>query len=577
MWLRNPKAAKFHALGLTVLVINHQTLEDARKSRQPSLWIRARQHVSIIILSPEMLASKGFEKLIQHADFSARECGLGVDEIHLLETWGAGFRKAFWQIGHVRARLPTRTVLIGLTATLAAGPSTENVFKFLGIRPGEFHLIQRSNQRPDLRVIYRTLSMGLGGWTFPDLRHILRSGRRTIIYCDTISLTFRLATYLISTAPRSSSPLNRIRIYNALNWPDYNAESRRLFDENRGVQILIATNSLMVGVDLRCVDDVYILGAPRHPDEEKQKGGRAGRDANLVKDPRCIVYFGKKDRITARAVIDGKKVGGKTRPGVAVMKLETARLLLADCRTVHLDTLYNNPPTDPPCTCDKCATAPPPPPLRCISSCCIPEDVQPYVPGLKQKKMNPVKKTDRLTRPMRAIGLKRLQDLRWKIYCGEDLSKTAFFPPELFLPNDVIKGILDRFALITDFASLDSLIGTHTYAKPHQMKLYILVIELRALFAEMHAEKRKKGMHIELNVDGCESGSEGNGGDSGGEAARHAEAEINEPPIHSRHDSQSESPSRPHDLRLRRCKCRPLPILVLLRPLRWCHLHRPPF
>lgn len=175
---------------------------------------------------------------------------------------------------------------------------------------------------------------------------------------------------------KAPSPLKRIRIYNALNWPDYNTESRRLFDEDSSLQVLLATNSLMVGVDLRSVQDVYILGAPKHPDEEKQKGGRAGRDATLVKDPRCIVYFGKKDKITARAVIDGKKVAsGKTRPGTAVMNLEMARLLLADCRTAHLNTLYNNPLTDPPCTCRKCAATPLAPLPLCISSCCMPEDV----------------------------------------------------------------------------------------------------------------------------------------------------------------------------------------------------------
>jgi len=44
-------------------------------------------------------------------------CAIAVDEVHLLNTWGKGWRKAFQQIGWVRARF-SNVVLIALTETM---------------------------------------------------------------------------------------------------------------------------------------------------------------------------------------------------------------------------------------------------------------------------------------------------------------------------------------------------------------------------------------------------------------------------------------------------------------------------
>jgi superfamily II DNA helicase RecQ len=56
-----------------------------------------------------------FENMLQDKMFKERVFGLIVD---LLNTWGAGFRPMFLQIGYVHARFPMDAILMGLTATL---------------------------------------------------------------------------------------------------------------------------------------------------------------------------------------------------------------------------------------------------------------------------------------------------------------------------------------------------------------------------------------------------------------------------------------------------------------------------
>lgn len=76
--------------GLNVLVINSDTDLEAR-SRGANLWKDARVGITMLFLSPEELASPGFTRLLEVAEFSDRVTVLGIDEIHLLYWWGRSF------------------------------------------------------------------------------------------------------------------------------------------------------------------------------------------------------------------------------------------------------------------------------------------------------------------------------------------------------------------------------------------------------------------------------------------------------------------------------------------------------
>ncbi|KAI0737819.1 P-loop containing nucleoside triphosphate hydrolase protein [Daedaleopsis nitida] len=384
--LEEEQASVFENSRVSTVVINAGTLKKARESTPPvDLWTVARRNVAVILLSPEMLTSSRFDSLLEHPDFESRVCALAIDEIHLLYSWGQNFRQSFRQLGLVRARFPMRTRLIGTTATLLAGHTQSTILSFLGLEKERFHFIRRSNIRHNVQTMFRTITHGLGGWDFPDLDWILRDGRRTVIHCRTITLCFRVALYLWHLCPPSNDRVKRIRLYNALNWPMYNAESRRLMKEDAAAQIIVATAAFMVGIDLPNIEDVVIVGNLVSADEHVQWEGRPGRNPSLVSHARCLTYVTKRALVLARSLVDGKTEhgtektrGGKKKLGVH-MEISMARLLLAPCVTAEQNILYANPPSDPLCLCTVCTLARTQAStttirIQCMCSSCTPED-----------------------------------------------------------------------------------------------------------------------------------------------------------------------------------------------------------
>jgi len=80
-----------------------------------------------------------------------------VDESHLMDEWGADFRKAYRQIDMVVPHLPVWTSILGLTASLEPGRQTETVISSLGVRKDSFHLDRRDCERHNIDIIVRSI------------------------------------------------------------------------------------------------------------------------------------------------------------------------------------------------------------------------------------------------------------------------------------------------------------------------------------------------------------------------------------------------------------------------------------
>jgi hypothetical protein len=151
---------------------------------------------------------------------------------------------------------------MALTATLRAGSIMGEVTKILGLSPGRYHLIRRSNMRHDIQIIFRELKSSLASHSFPELDWILDEGDNTVIFCKTISLGFRVAAYLWRQAKvRKMARIDRrIRLFNSLNWPTYNLETLGFLNNNEDSSITIATDTLSVGWDSKYTRNAVLLG-----------------------------------------------------------------------------------------------------------------------------------------------------------------------------------------------------------------------------------------------------------------------------------------------------------------------------
>lgn len=102
---------------------------------------------------------------------------------------------------------------------------------------------------------------------------------------------------------KGSNGSKYIQTYTFVNWSDDNTETLRLFRDDPDMHIIIATDALMVGVDLPNVQDIVIISAVENLDSLLQKIGGAGRDGTLAPDTRGIVYLMHTARKTAQAII----------------------------------------------------------------------------------------------------------------------------------------------------------------------------------------------------------------------------------------------------------------------------------
>ena len=94
MLLTLAKATQSREVGLMAIVINSDTVDLAQKSKC-NIWQEAIKGFTMVMVSPEELASRDFNQLLGVKEFWDRIFALGVDEVHLLYFWGALFRPTY--------------------------------------------------------------------------------------------------------------------------------------------------------------------------------------------------------------------------------------------------------------------------------------------------------------------------------------------------------------------------------------------------------------------------------------------------------------------------------------------------
>ena len=454
------QAVKLNRIGVKSIVINSNTIQLAYRNRSDDPYKAARgSDIAAALLSPEQLVSPAFEELLQDQKFFKRIFAMCVDEVHLMYSWGSGFCKSFNQIGHMRSRLPQHAHLLAFTATLRHGKPMETICTFLRLLPGKFHFLCRSNARRDVQIIFHTMQSAATGHQFPELAWIMYERCKFIIFAKEINVGFQLMAYLwhlLQSMPGIQMPT--LHLYNSLNWPSHNTETLALLHtpEQTLPIIVIATDTLSVGVDIPDITDVILWGEPKDSDEFLQKLGRAGRNSSRVSNPRCFIYISRSTIATAQRMVgegaenikdNRRKLGSGS--GDSGMDISAAQLIAAQCKSKIIDLLYNNPANDVPCKCEGCLFQEHNPSLQCQCSGCK-TDITPviFTPPNTGTSTQPQKKSRRLTKAMREHGIKQLQLFRLKLWQATDEAKTSWTPPSAFILDIIIKTLLDHINII---------------------------------------------------------------------------------------------------------------------------------
>jgi hypothetical protein len=338
---------------IPAVALTRETLGKARRDGRKIFDEIRRCEWQAVMVSPETLSEASMSIVLADTFFRQNFLALPIDEFHLIGPWGKSFRSAFHQLASVLWRLPPGTPVIGASATVLPGKPFDDILGLLRIS-SNYKVIRESNERPNIRSAALRLSHGLGGARFPDVSFAAVDGQKAVIYCEDLSLTFRVATYLRRLLPAGDARFTRIRQWTSLTEPEHNAETIRCFRDDPSTTAIVATIAFGMGMNaLRNIRTVGILGAPSSMDNYKQEEGRAVRD--LVTAGTGIVYIQNTiwDRLR-----DGKALGKRrARPGqtasaedlerVDAPMLRYLRACVAKrCLIAEQNGIYENPGPD---------------------------------------------------------------------------------------------------------------------------------------------------------------------------------------------------------------------------------------
>ncbi|KAK0214628.1 hypothetical protein EDD85DRAFT_798912 [Armillaria nabsnona] len=246
----------------------------------------------------------------------------------LIWQWGNGFRPCFKQIGaFFRGRPPSTLSVIGLSATLPPGPCTLSVCKSLGFTGDRFHILRRSNKRPNTQFIIEVLESAISGNEFPQLLSYISSGRKTIIHCKNINQVFRVYLYLWRM---ELSGINHLRLY-----------TLRLLNEDPYCQIVIATIAFANGINVKTLLDSITIRWSDTLAITWQEKGRVGRDDKS--DSRGICLVPKSTFKTAENHLNGNpSKSSKQQTDDAAARVLTEK----HCLIAAVNRKFKNPPPE---------------------------------------------------------------------------------------------------------------------------------------------------------------------------------------------------------------------------------------
>ncbi len=226
----------------------------------------------ILFVSPEALLKSALYTICLEAAERGTLNRFVIDEVHLVETWGAGFRTDFQLLAAYQKRLlersqgHLRTFLFSATISRPCADLLEQLFH----NGGSFHTISANRLRPELAYWFR----------FSQTK--LRREKRVLEALQHLPRPLLLYVSSPEEAKHWSSLLEQhsYQRYATFTGDTHNKKRQRLINAwiNDEIDIMIATTAFGVGMDKRNIRTVLHACLPENLERFYQEIGRAGRD-----------------------------------------------------------------------------------------------------------------------------------------------------------------------------------------------------------------------------------------------------------------------------------------------------------
>ena len=177
------------------------------------------------------------------------------------------------------------------------------------------------------------------------------------------------------------------------------------------------------------------------------------------------------------------------------------------CKVAQLDELYGNILDEPFCSCLTCQAQPHPRHKEvCNCSGCVPEPAQEQesIEGLKvvvevveeeeSKIQAHTYRRNCLTKKMRDYGITELTKWRDEVWEAVDDQMEGCLSPKAYLPNIVIKSILDVIFSLTTVADIAHMTA-NTSLQPHHCESLFVAVENIVVYMKAMKVKEQGGAH----------------------------------------------------------------------------------
>jgi hypothetical protein len=299
-------------------------LNSSTSDQDPKVWKKIRElEYTHILLSPEQAISKGMLEILLDPGFQEQVAMVAVDEAHLVRRWGEEFRVSYAQLTTLRLRLGQSEFAhpwIACTATL--DPDSFQKLRIGCAFQPDVTRLRASVDRPE--IAYCFVSLTPKAFTkFTDLAFVIQPAKgkgnrvqafqhipKTVIFIDSRS-KIRTVTKLIRRWLQLRHPQATTRDLNqAVRWYHSTVgekEQDRIYssfaEPSSSTRIVVATESLGMGVDLDDIEVVVQYGFPINQDLETvmQRFGRAARGPN--RSGKAILLYEKTRVLKAQQML----------------------------------------------------------------------------------------------------------------------------------------------------------------------------------------------------------------------------------------------------------------------------------